>query len=347
MRLLPFCALLIACSCAAVPALGAAPSGAPSSDRGTPIVSAFYYPWFATTVVDGSYAHWGQDGHLPPNDIASVYYPALGVYSSDDPRVLGDQMKEIQRAGIDQIAVSWWGRGSVEDERLPGVMQAAKAHGISVAVHIEPYNGRSVASVGNDIAYLETLGIRTFYIYQAFALPPASWATLNDQLHTQGVTTYGETAFVGQAAAGHFTGIYTYDIVTWTAGAFARLCREAHAHDLLCAPSVGPGYDARRATGDPRLKRRRDGLTYDSMWRAAIRAGADSVTITSFNEWQEGTQIEPAAPPARRGGYRYTSYNGAWGLDGSAAEPAYLDRTAYWAGLFRQERRFSPNRRPT
>ena len=30
------------------------------------------------------------------------------------------------------------------------------------------------------------------------------------------------------------------------------------------------------------------------MWKAAIRAGADRVTITSYNEWHEGTQIEPA-----------------------------------------------------
>jgi hypothetical protein len=312
-----------------------------------PAVTAFYYPWFATSVADGSYAHWAQDGHSPPNDIASVYYPALGVYSSDDPGVLGDQMKEIQRAGIEEIAVSWWGRGSVEDQLLPAVLQSAKSHGISVAAHIEPYDGRTVTSVGNDIAYLETLGIRTFYLYQAFTLPPASWAPLNDQLHAQGIATYGETALVGQAVAGHFTGIYTYDIVTWTAGKFARLCQEAHAHGLLCAPSVGPGYDARRATGDPHLKPRRGGLTYDSMWRAAIRAGADSVTITSFNEWQEGTQIEPAAPAARRGGFRYISYNGAWGLGGPAAAAAYLDRTAYWATLFRQERRSRTYAHPT
>ena len=70
---------------------------------------------------------------------------------------------------------------------------------------------------------------------------------------------------------------------------------------LLCAPSVGPGYDARRGSGDPRVKPRRNGATYDAMWRAAIAAKADRVTITSFNEWHEGTQIEPAAPrgPAR------------------------------------------------
>ena len=311
---------------------------APTPAWAGPVVSAFYYPWFATTAQDGSYAHWAQDGHDPPNDIASVYYPALGVYSSDNPSVLDAQMAEIQRAGINQIAVSWWGRGSPEDQRLPAVIAAASLRNISVAVHIEPYAGRTVASVGADIAYLQTLGIDTFYVYQAFVLPPDQWTALNDALHAQGVTTFAQTALVGQAVVGHFSGIYTYDIVTWGAGKFARLCAEAHAHGLLCAPSVGPGYDARRATGDPHVKPRRDGLTYDTMWHAAIAAGADEVTITSFNEWQEGTQIEPAAPPARYGAYRYGSYDGAWGLSGVAAESAYLDRTAYWAAIFRRAR---------
>jgi hypothetical protein len=309
---------------------------APTALAGGPVVSAFYYPWFATTVDDGSYAHWAQYGHLPPNDIDAVYYPALGVYSSDDPTVLDMQMLEIQRAGINEIAVSWWGRGSPEDQRLAAVAQAAKIRGISVAVHIEPYGNRTVASVVDDVAYLKTLGITTFYVYQPFDLPPTDWAPANDALHAQGVTTFAQTALVGQAVAGHFSGIYTYDIVTWNASKFMRLCGEAHAHGLLCVPSVGPGYNARRATGDPNVKPRLQGLTYDSMWRAAIAAGADDVTITSFNEWQEGTQIEPAAPPARHGEYSYSSYDGAWGLDGIAAETAYLDRTAYWVGVYEE-----------
>jgi hypothetical protein len=308
-----------------------------ASGAGTsPLVSAFYYPWFDTMVVDGSYEHWAQEDSVLPNDIASAYYTRVGVYSSDDPAVLAAQMEEIERAGIDQIAVSWWGKGSPEDERLPAVVDAARTRGIVVAVHIEPYLGRTVASVVSDIAYLGGFGVMTFYIYQAFAtIEPAAWAAANDALHGEGIRTWADTAFVGQAVAGHFSGVYTYDIVTWNGSKFARICADARRHGLLCAPSVGPGYDAYRATGDPIVKPRREGATYDSMWRAAIASGPDEVTITSFNEWQEGTQIEPAAPPARQGEYSYASYNGAYGRTGIAAENAYLDRTAYWAGVFR------------
>src|SRR3954465_14633771 len=132
-------AWILALSCAYAPACAAGPS--------LPLVAAFYYPWFATTTVDGNYAHWSQYGHLPPNDISSVYYPSLGVYSSDDPRVLLDQMAENERAGVDQIAVSRWGKGVPEDGRAPAILGAARAEGIGGGIHIEPYRGRSVASV--------------------------------------------------------------------------------------------------------------------------------------------------------------------------------------------------------
>jgi hypothetical protein len=298
------------------------------------MVSAFYYPWFGSPE-DGGYEHWAQNGHAPPVDIASSYYPAYGPYSSSNAAVIATQLSEAAAAGIDELAVSWWGRGSPEDRVLPDVVAGAARTGMQVAAHIEPYRGRSVASVVADAAYLRTLGIRTIYVYQPFAgIAPADWAAANDAMRADGMTTFAQSALVGQAAAGHFSGVYTYDILTYSARMLGRLCNEAHALRLLCAPSVGPGYDARRATGDPHVKPRRHGETYDTMWHAAIAGGADRVTITSFNEWQEGTQIEPAIP-LRLGEYRYVSYNGAWGLHGAAAETSYLDRTAYWAALFR------------
>src|SRR5581483_3113808 len=251
---------------------------------------AFYYPWYGTASQDGIYQHWSQDGHQPPNDIASSYYPAVGLYSSDDRAVVAQQMSEIRNAGIDEIAVSWWGRGSVENQRLPLVLQEARAAGIAVAAHIEPYGGRSVASMVADVAYLKSLGISTFYIYRALDLPVADWAAAQPALHAGGGTFFAQTGMVGAAAAAGFDGIYTYDIVTYGGNTFARICGEAHKMHLLCAPSVGPGYDARRGDGDPRVKLRHNGRTYDAMWRSAIQSRADRVTITSFNEWHEGTQ---------------------------------------------------------
>ena len=52
------------------------------------------------------------------------------------------------------------------------------------------------------------------------------------------------------------------------------------------------------------------------------------IGITSFNEWHEGTQIEPAVTK-QVGAYQY--------LDYAAREPAwYLDRTAHWVSQYEQ-----------
>jgi hypothetical protein len=304
----------------------------PAAALAAPAVSIFYYPWYGTPAFDGGYVHWSQNGQMPPASIASNFYPARGVYSSSDPVVIRSQMDEIKAAGVDEVVSSWWGKGSAEDARLPAVIAAARRVKLSVAAHIEPYSGRSVATVAADIAYLRMRGITRFYVFQPLDLPSADWAQANDSL--TGVQVFAQTALVGAAAAGHFDGVYTYDVLTYGGDKLARLCKQARTVKLLCLPSVGPGFDARRATGNSRVKPRRNGATYDSMWRAALAAHADAVTITSFNEWHEGTQIEPASPSHAQ----YVGYEGAWALRGAAAATAYLTRTAHWAARYRATR---------
>jgi hypothetical protein len=311
---------------------------APASARAA-TVAIFYYPWYSTPAVDGAWEHWNQNGHRPPRDVYSRFYPLQGPYSSSDPAVLDRQMTEIAAAGIDEVIVSWWGRGSEEDARLPAVLAAARKHHLQVALHLEPYGGRSPASVAGDLQYAASLGIRDVYVYHPRDFAAADWANVHAQA-PPGMRLFAGTSLVGFAAAGHFDGFYTYDFLNFGADKFARLCLEAHAVHLLCAPSVGPGYDGTRA-GEPPADRARDnGQTYDLLWTAALNAAPDIVTITSFNEWGEGTQIEPAQPQPG-----YASYAGAWGLTGSASDWAYLSRTAYWTTKVRSETALAAARR--
>lgn len=283
----------------------------------------FFYPWYSNPSHDGLYAHWQQGRHTPPFDVSSAFYPARGAYSSGDPRVLDAQMREIRRAGVDEVVSSWWGWGSPEDARLPVILATAHRHHLEVAAQIEPYAGRTVSTIGNDLTHLRALGIRDVYVYRADDFPADEWVALT--LRLSGVRVFAQTGHVGFAAHAGFRGFYTYDIVVYGGNKFMRMCAEAHAVHLLCAPSVGPGYDASFATGSALVKPRDNGATYDTMWRAAVAAKADLVTITSYNEWSEGTQIEPAG---RRAGYE--TYDGAYGLHGLRAEFAYLDATRRW-----------------
>lgn len=293
--------------------------------------AAFYYPWYGTHARDGAYHHWGQNGRAAPFEIASNFFPARGAYSSGDPSVLDAQMREIAGAGIRTVVASWWGWGSLEDQRLPSVLAAANRRGVGVAVHLEPYEGRTLATIEQDVTHLKTLGIRDVYVYRPSDIPAEGWATLRPSLGD--VRLFAQTNLVGFGATGRFDGVYTYDILLFDGDFFGRYCAQARRAHLLCAPSVGPGYVATRATGDLRMKPRRRGATYDSMWRAAIAARADMVTLTSYNEWNEGTQIEPASSDPLRAGY--LTYEGAYGLRGLAAERAYMKRTRFWTRAFR------------
>jgi glycoprotein endo-alpha-1,2-mannosidase len=296
----------------------------PAAGAARPLAAIFYYPWYGNPNMDGGYQMWTQNGHDAPHDLYSAFFPMRGAYSSSDPRLIARQMRDIARAGVDEVVISWWGWGSPTDRRLPAVILAARRYHLQVAVHIEPFDDRNAEAVAGDVAHLHDLGIRDVYVFDAQQIPAADWAAVRPEI-PQGVRVFAQTGSVGFAAAAKFDGIYTYDIVTYPGGKFIRLCDQAHKAHLLCAPSVGPGYNALRADGDHQLKARRHGATYDAMWEAALGASPDVVTITSYNEWGEGTQIEPARKLPG-----YASYDGAWGLHGNAAAVAYLQHTGFW-----------------
>ena len=302
---------------------------ATADEVGVGEVAIFYYPWYGTEARDGQWQHWQQNGNHPPAEIASDWFPTRGPYSSSDVSVVRAQMREIAAMGVQTVIVSWWGGQSAEAARLPMVSRVAQDAGLRVALHVEPFAGRTPAALEADVNTFKAVGIRDFYLYDSTLIPDGEWAVLNERL--TGVRLFANTSLPGKARAGGFDGLYTYDVYIYDGTSFPRVCASARRLGLVCAPSVGPGYNATRATGDDRVRGRAQGKVYDRMWRGAVRAEADVVTITSYNEWHEGTQIEAA----RNVGKRYESYEGAYGLTGRAARRAYIDRTTMWVKRYR------------
>ena len=241
----------------------------PAAAQAKARVVAFYYPWYGTTAIDGTYQHWSQNAHSPPYDIASSYYPARGLYSSSDKRVIAGQMDDIRSAGIDEIAVSWWGKGSAEDQRLQTrVMAAAARTEDSVGGAPRSHTARPDRPppiVALALCYLRAAGIRTFYVYRAPDYPAADWRRKAAAPSGGGVALLADCARPLGAAAG-FDGHLHLRHLTAGGDKFARLCSEARALHLLCAQSVGPGYPRPpRYDGDPQVKPRRNGRAYDAM----------------------------------------------------------------------------------
>jgi glycoprotein endo-alpha-1,2-mannosidase len=330
---------------------GTRPAAAPirSSAAVSTDVQFFYYPWYGSPTVAGGYRHWQQGGHTPPADIGSNYYPVNGAYDSGDlAGAVDKQLAWIQRSGVGVIVYSWWGQGSYEDGLAAGVLGEAARYGIKVAWHIEPYTGRTAASVVSDVNYIDSRygsspaffrdpqhgNKPAFYVFDSLNI--TDWTAL-DQV-TPGNIVLAQTTDTSKVA--HFNGMYTYDaIAAYTAGGWAGVGAYCQAHGMVWAPSVGPGYiDDRAVPGNTTPTLDRDnGATYDHEWTNAITPSTGGspnwVSITSFNEWHEGSQVEPASsnPPA---GFSYLTYQGAYGTSGTASQTAYLDRTHYWVSQF-------------
>ena len=71
----------------------------------------------------------------------------------------------------------------------------------------------------------------------------------------------------------------------------------AHGTQRIWAAGVIPGWDESRVQPprtNAKVYPRRDGALYTETWQGAMASNPEWITITSYNEWFEGTQIEPS-----------------------------------------------------
>jgi hypothetical protein len=70
---------------------------------------------------------------------------------------------------------------------------------------------------------------------------------------------------------------------------------QAHHTQKIWAAGVFPGFDDTRVPGRTNtiVVARNGGDTYRQSWTGALASSPDWITITSFNEWYEGSMIEP------------------------------------------------------
>ncbi|XP_057716366.1 glycoprotein endo-alpha-1,2-mannosidase [Corythoichthys intestinalis] len=310
-----------------------------------------------------------QDRHTPPDDIGANFYPALGAYSSRDPAVMEAHMQQLRTAAIGVIAVSWYPPGTNDDNGgpvdniLPMLLDMAQRYYIKVAFHIEPYKGRDEVNMYTNIKYIiDKYGehpaffryrtatgklLPLFYVYDSYLLNTEQWGRLLRHTESGSIrdTPYDgvflallvEEKHQREVMTAGFDGIYTYFATNgFTYGATQRNWDAIRAfcddNGLLFVPSVGPGYvdTGVRPWNFQNTRNRINGKYYETSLSAALQAKPDLISVTSFNEWHEGTQIEMAVP--KHGPTLY--------LDYLPNKPAiYLEITRKWAAIFGGERR--------
>jgi hypothetical protein len=293
-------------------------------------VHAFYYLWYGDVKNDGDWKHWNHEvlphwtpkinalypnigtKFTPPQQLHSPFYPLFGPYSSKDPAIIRKHFELIKQYGIDVIVISWWGQcdsvastdtqGVCTDTIVPILFEIADEVGnVSIAFHMEPYHGRNITSIRNDIIFIHNKYSNytsfykssdhsnkpMYYIYDSYHISPNNWKQLLTPSTSQSIrNTIYDGIFIGlwldshhgeDLKLGGFDGAYTYfasngfsygsNIRNWK-----HICNFCISNSMICVPSVGPGYDDSkiRPWNSANAKTRDNGKYYDMMWKYAI-----------------------------------------------------------------------------
>lgn len=258
-----------------------------------PRVFAFYYAWF-------------DEQTWTPDHVADI--PAE-PYVSRDPGAMARHIDQANSAGIDSFVVSWLGPGNPTDERFRLLLDIAAGKGFSAAIDFEAnrYASRdalisSLVYVRDQLmphgAYARVNGKPVLYFWRQQIRSVDDWAAIRSEVdpnHDQiwiaeGVNIAYQRVFDGH----HLYSIAWSSDVNHTLSDWSRRVRRAGA-DKLWVATVMPGYDDTRTDRADRFARdRRNGDYYREAWNAAIATRPDLIVITSFNEWVEGSMIEPS-----------------------------------------------------
>jgi len=214
------------------------------------------------------------------------------------------------------------------------LLDAAHKYGLKLAFHLEPYY-KTIAKFKAELQYIADTynqhpalyklnGKPMYYLYNSFNLKHEEWLSMLNPISKTTIRNtpldgvfigLWTTAFDGEfIVKSGFDGFYTYfasDGFAYgsTTSNWKDMSAFAQSNNLIYIPSVGPGYiDTRiRPWNEKNTKDREGGKYYEKMYASAINSKSDIISITSFNEWHEGTQIEPSVAKTD-GDYTYEDF---------------------------------------
>jgi Glycosyl hydrolase family 99 len=257
------------------------------SSVGWPVRAAFYYPWFPET------EQW-----------ATRYTPSLGKYDSSDPRVLATHIAQARYAGLNAFLSSYWGSDSPTARRLPLLLDAAGRQGFHITAYYELKSLRTSPSSSILIQEFDSL-------YQLSAHPAWLRVAGKPVLFVYNVGQEGSCGTVSRLITANQGRFYLNPKVF---AGYRECPRQPDSwHQYVPAKSfdqqgsnsatVSPGF-FKFDEPTPRLPR--DAKRFYADLRRQASSGARWQLVTSFNEWGEGTAVEPSQEwqtPSGHGAY--------------------------------------------
>ena len=287
----------------AAPAAPEANVGLPAQSLSDPLVLAFYYPWFDETT--WTY-EWLSD--LPAER-----------YASSDRATMGRHIEQAQRAGIDAFLVAWYGQGdgNPTEANLAALLEEASARNFRIGILFEtnsPFMGASggvsgalthaLATHATHPAFLRADGRPVFFFWRPYIYGVDAWRDVRAQVDP-GYGSLWISEGVDTSFLSVFDGHHLYSNswnppadLTATNQKFANLvqqAREQHGAHKQWVATVMPGYDdVKIRPGAGFATDRAGGAYFERAWQAAIASQPNWIVINSFNEWPEGSYIEPS-----------------------------------------------------
>ncbi|MEW6358388.1 MAG: endo-1,3-alpha-glucanase family glycosylhydrolase [Planctomycetota bacterium] len=286
-------------------------------------VLAFYYTWYGRPENHGKWVHW-SDVKPEAHDIASsTHYPAKGAYDSHDPAIIDYHIDLAKSHGVDGFICTWWGQGGFDDRAFAKVLDHAAKKDFKLTVYWETVPGegqKKIERAVSDLSYilekyadhpafLKVDGKPVVFIYGRVMgqVSLTEWPEIITRVRER---TGKDFLLIADgfrdSYAAVFDGIHTYNICGWVRGKSAEELAEASKKAFTDAVAMAknraniscitiiPGYDDTKIRKPGINTGRMDGETYRILWEQAITADPDWVLITSWNEWHEGSEIEPS-----------------------------------------------------
>jgi chitodextrinase len=255
------------------------------------IRAAFYYPWFPEA--------WQQQGYNPFTN----YHPTAGYYSAYDQSTVANQIKEMKYAHLNAAIYSWWGQGTQEDKKLPAILKTTDGTGFKWALYYEKegFGDPSVSQLTSDLQYIKTnyTGNANYLYYQnrpvimvyGDANDGCGMADRWDQANAK----LGDAFYVVLKVFPNYAGCKSQPD-NWHQYAPSSAEDHQNGHSFV----ISPGF-YKKGESSPRLVRSL------SRWNQNIKdmvASNEPIQlVTTFNEWGEGTAVEPATEWSSTSGY--------------------------------------------
>jgi hypothetical protein len=248
-----------------------------------PITAAFFYPWYPS--------HWLEGGTYPFTN----YTPSLGLYSSTDEPIVTDQLALARQAHIDAFISSWWEPGEVTDIAFQDILRITESSGSpirwSTYYEREGYANPSPAQIGSDLQYLDA---------HVFASPAYLRVNGKPVVFAYGEGSDGCATIDRWLQAEAQIGLDVYVVLKVFEG-YSNCPSQPdswHQYSPTSHFDYQPGHSVTVSPGfwkigqEPLLTRNAGNFEYAVQWMAVTNTTWR--LITTWNEWAEGTSIEPA-----------------------------------------------------